>query len=298
MNSNLYTKSSALTIDVEDGVNIIMRDHFKKEMPPTKRVVQNVQRLLELFGEKEVKATFFILGEIAEHYPRLIKDIASKGHELGVHGYYHDQIFKLTPDSAFNNIKRAKTLIEDISGVKVAGFRAPAFSVSENTSWVFEVLAELDFIYDSSVVPVKAGRYGWPGFNKDIQKLQLKNDRTIIEVPMSVTKFLWKTLPACGGGYLRYFPYFVTNYAFSKIQKKRSPILYLHPYEIDTGKYPGYFYEAKSALPLNKRISLSLYRLNKGTVYEKLSRLLDNFTFMPLSNIINIYKENIKIRAI
>ena len=277
---------SALTIDVEDGINILMRDVFKVDMPPTSLVVDNVMVLLDLFEKKDVTGTFFILGEIAEYYPKLVRDIASKGHEIGVHGYYHDQIFRLTHEKARNEIGRAKALLEDITGEKVSGFRAPAFSVTEETSWILETLSEIGFLYDSSVMPVKAKRYGWPGFKKDIQTLKLKNGNTIIEVPLSVTGFFGKQIPACGGGYLRYFPYYFSYAAFKKIQGQRSPILYLHPYEIDVKKYPEYFYKAMSSLPLDKKIPLSFYRLNKGTVLRKLTRLIEEFSFVPLIKII------------
>lgn len=287
MNNNIY--NSALTIDVEDGINILMRDVFNVEMAPTGRVVDNVNILLELFEEKNVKGTFFILGEIAEHYPRLVKDIASKGHELGVHGFHHDQIFKMTPEKALYDIMRAKELIEDVSGNKVYGFRAPAFSVSENTKWIFDILAELGFKYDSSVMPVYAGRYGWPEMGVDIKCVQLKNGNSIIEVPMSTANIFGKKMPACGGGYLRYFPYIFTKLAFNQILKQRPAILYLHPYEIDTVKYPDYFYKAKSTLPLKRRFPLSFYRLKKGTVLGKLNLLLDEFKFMPVNDIIDEY---------
>lgn len=282
-------KLSALTVDVEDGLSILMNDLFNITMKPTKRVVDNVHRLLDLFDMTNTKGTFFILGEIAEHYPALVKDIVSRGHETGVHGYYHNQIFKLTYEKAIDDIGRAKKLIEDIGGAEVLGFRAPAFSVDEKNIWIFEVLTKLGFKYDSSVVPVKMKRYGWPGFNENISMLELNNGERIIEVPMSVSKMLGKKMPACGGGYLRYFPYSFTKFAFDEILKERPAILYIHPYEIDTAKYPEYFYKAKASLPVIQKARLSLYRLNKSTVFNKLNKLLADYKFVPVNNIINKY---------
>jgi polysaccharide deacetylase family protein (PEP-CTERM system associated) len=277
---------SALTIDVEDGINILMQDVFNTPMEPTTRVIDNVQNLLDLFQENHTKATFYILGEIALSFPDLVKKIASQGHEIGVHGYHHDQIFRLTPQKAREDLKKAKTLIEDVSGCAVYGFRAPAFSIDEKTSWCLEILSELGFKYDSSIMPAKANRYGWPDFPKEIQQLNLKNGSTLIEVPLSVTHFIGRTIPACGGGYLRYFPYRFTQKAFTAIQQSRPVIVYLHPYEIDTVRYPDYFYKAKATLPLKKKLPLSIYRLNKGTVKRKLDLLMKEFPFKPVIEII------------
>lgn len=283
---------SALSIDVEDGVNILMRDLFNIEIPPTTRVIDNVNILLDLFNENKVRATFFILGEIASTFPSLVRSIASYRHELGVHGYNHDQIHKLTPEQARGNIYKAKALIEDITGEKVYGFRAPAFSIMRNTSWALEVISDLGFKYDSSIVPAKASRYGWPGFDKEILRLELKNGCTLIEVPLSVINFMGKTIPACGGGYLRYFPYSFTRKAFLTITKRRPVIVYLHPYELDKGKYPDYFYDAKATMSLSRRIPLSFYRLNKGTVKRKLELLINEFPFKPIIEIIDDLEKN------
>lgn len=278
-----------MTIDVEDGVSIWMRDLFGEEMAPTGRVLENMEILLGLFTEHGVRATFFILGEIAAEYPSLVRRIASGGHEIGVHGYNHDQIFRLTPERAREDIHRAKDLMEQVSGQPVYGFRAPAFSVSGETSWVLDILAELGFIYDSSIIPVRTKRYGWPGFERDIHRMELPGGKSLIEVPLSVDRVLGRTLPACGGGYLRHFPYAVTRRSFRKIRKVRPVIVYLHPYELDHRKYPDFFHEAKRNLGIRQRIPLAFYRLNKGTVKGKLTNLIQEFPFKP---IIEIIKDN------
>jgi len=291
---------SALSIDVEDGVNILMRDLFNIDISPTPRVIDNVNILLDLFSENKIRATFFILGEIASAYPSLVRTIASYGHEIGIHGYYHDQFFKFTPDQAREDIYRAKALIEDVTGERIYGFRAPAFSIVENTSWGLDVISELGFKYDSSIVPAKGSRYGWPRFSKEIHRLELKSGGSLIEVPLSVINFLGRTIPACGGGYLRYFPYNFTRKAFLAIQKHRPVIVYLHPYELDTDKYPDYFYEAMASLSLARRIPLFFYRVNKGTVKRKLGLLIKEFPFKPIINIINDYEKrsNIPVRSL
>lgn len=277
---------SALTIDVEDGINILMRDLFGTEMLPTNRVVSNMEVLLDLFEQHEVRSTLFLLGEVAEAYPSLVKRMASYGHELGVHGYRHDQMFKLNPESAKADIYRAKSLIEDLTGQEVRGFRAPAFSIFKETSWALDVITELGFIYDSSIVPAAGKRYGWPEIGKEIHRLKLPGGGQLIEAPISVFRILGNDIPACGGGYLRYFPFALTRMAYKHINKTRPVIVYLHPYELDTLRYPDFFYKAKSTLPLKKRLPISMYRLNKSTVLGKMDKLLKAYSFKPLIEII------------
>jgi polysaccharide deacetylase family protein (PEP-CTERM system associated) len=301
MNSNLQTQNymdaktySALSVDVEDGINIAMNDFFNIKMPPTERVIKNIDILLNLFNERNVKATFFVLGEIAYTFPGLVKNISSNGHELGVHGYHHDQFFKLNPIKAKEDLHRAKTLIEDITGRNVFGFRAPAFSISKNTAWALDIIADLGFRYDSSIVPAKVNRYGWGGFDKGIHHLILDGGKSLIEVPLSVVNILGKMIPACGGGYLRYLPISFTRLAFRNIQKQHPVIVYLHPYELDKEKYPDFFYKAKASADIKRRLSLSFYQINKGTVERKLRSLINEFQFKPINEIIdNLEKDGV-----
>lgn len=288
-------KSSAFTIDVEDGINILMRDHFNVNILPTDRVVKNTDRLLDLFEKYNVKTTLFVLGQVAFHYPELIRRMQREGHEIGVHSYDHIQFFKLSPKEARADITKAKQCIEDITGQAVNGFRAPAFSVIPSTAWALEVIAEAGFAYDSSIVPAQAGRYGWPNFSGKIQKLTLSNNSTIIEAPLSSVKILGKNIPACGGGYLRVFPYWFTSWALESVQKKMPAIVYMHPYEIDIERYPDYYYDAMNNAPLKKRLLLKSIRFNKETVFNKLERLLENYSFDRLDNVINHYIENNEI---
>jgi polysaccharide deacetylase family protein (PEP-CTERM system associated) len=281
---------SALTIDVEDGINISMRDNFKIEMRPTNRVVNNVEIILDICERNNVKATFFILGEVAETYPDLVKIIDANEHETGIHGYYHDQIFKLTPKMFKNELIRARELVENLTGKKILGFRAPAFSINSQTSWALQIIAECGFKYDSSIFPSETSRYGWKGFSKQIVKLKLHNGASLIEVPLSVANFMGRDIPVCGGGYLRHFPYYLTKQYFKSINKKRPVIVYMHPYELDTCKYPNYFYNARSSAPIKKKIPLMLYRLNKGTVKTKLELLIKEFRFLPLNELIEKYE--------
>lgn len=292
------TNYSAFTVDVEDGINIAMRDFFNINIPPTERVLKNLDLIVSLLSEKSVKATFFMLGEIAETFPAKVKEISSLGHEIGIHGYYHDQFFRLSPEKARNDLYRAKSLVEDLTGKNVNGFRAPAFSISSETAWALEILANLGFKYDSSIMPVKADRYGWAGFEKKIHKLFINKELSLIEVPLSTINLLGKKIPACGGGYLRHLPLLFTQSAFRKIVKQQPVIVYLHPYELDQDKYPSFFYDAIKSSNFKRRISLSIYRLNKGTVERKLRALLEEFKFKPVIELIEIIenKEGLESR--
>lgn len=284
---------SAFTIDVEDGINISMRDNFKVEMQPTGRVVENVEIILDICERNNVKGTFFILGEVAESFPDLIKKIDSKGHEIGIHGFHHDQIFRLTPQKLGIELTRAKKLMENLTGKKIMGFRAPAFSINSETSWALPVIAECGFTYDSSIFPSVSRRYGWKGFSKQICRLDLGNSASLIEVPLSVINVLGRDIPVGGGGYLRYFPYSLTRNAIYSIEKTRPAIVYLHPYELDTKIYPDYFYEAIAKAPLKTKLPLLAYRFKKTTVKPKLEKLTKEFRFLPLNEIIqNLEKTN------
>lgn len=173
---------SALTIDVEDAVNQAMRNYFNKYIEPTVRVLDNTRQLLDLLGESGTKATFFILGEVAKTYPELIREISDCGHELGIHGYSHTRYYNLTKEEATEEIVRAKNLVEDISGVKVIGHRAPEFSITQKTLWVMELLIDAGIKYDSSVFPANFGRYGWPGFKKDIDWLTINEKKKLLKL--------------------------------------------------------------------------------------------------------------------
>jgi polysaccharide deacetylase family protein (PEP-CTERM system associated) len=280
---------SAFTIDVECGINISMRDYFKVQMPPTERVVSNTHALLRLLFKHRTNATFFVLGDVAKTYPSLVKEIVADGHEVGVHSFGHNQLFKLSPDEALKDTRQAKDVIENIIARKVFGYRAPAFSVMPITSWALPMLAELGFTYDSSIMPVHAGRYGWPGFPNAITNIDLLNGRSIIEFPLSVTQLLHKQVPACGGGYLRLFPYWLTARSFVAINQRQPVNVYMHPYEIDTAIYPDYYLEAMQKLPLLRKLKLKSYRINKGTVLNKLDLLLGNFVFDTMKNIIETH---------
>ena len=277
---------NALTIDVEDAVNQAMRNIFSQPMEPTYRVLENTGRLLDLFSEFEAKATFFILGEVARSYPELIKKIAVHGHELGIHGFSHTRYNLLSRDQVREEIVSAKKLVEDISGSEVLGHRAPEFSINQDNRWVLEILLEAGITYDSSIFPVKLNRYGWKGFNKDIDWFTLDNGGRIIEAPLSTINYFGKEVAVCGGGYLRAFPFIFTDSAFRKIQKIRPVNVYLHPYEIDPPPFQEFYMEEVRKSSLRAKWKLYAYWYNRKTVMPKLGKLLRRYRFDTLNNVI------------
>lgn len=277
---------NALTIDVEDFHNIFARDWLEREGEPTEAVVRNTSSLLEIFSRYGVRGTFFVLGEVAARFPQLVRDIAARGHELGVHGHRHRLVFKLTPEEFRQEVSTAKAIIEDLVGHPVLGHRAPAFSIHRETPWAFQVLGDAGFRYDSSVCPIKGSRYGWPGFPIGIHTMVLADGQKLVEAPLSSVSILGRRFPACGGGYLRHFPFLYTRWAMRSIQKDRPAIVYLHPYEIELGSQS--IDTSKLSLEAARRAErfLALQLRNRSSVEGKIIRLLEHYSFAPLSEVI------------
>jgi len=281
---------STFTVDVEDGVSIAMRDAFSKKIEQTDRVVRLTKNVLDQLSAKSVFGTFFILGQVAEKFPALVKDIANRGHEVGVHGYNHLQFFRLTREEAYQELSSAKKLIEDLIGNRVYGHRAPAFSITPETKWGLDVIAEAGFTYDSSIMPAKMRRYGWPGFPKEITTIKTSKGHKLTEVPLSVLPVLGMDIPVCGGGYLRLFPESFTKSAMSKITKERPAIVYIHPYELDTEPYPNYYFEELNRTGFLNRNKMKSMWINRKSVYPKISSLLQDFEFDTMINLVRDQK--------
>lgn len=283
---------NALSIDVEDYWSIFRRDWLHIEADPSDAVVRNTGRLLDVLGRHNVKATFFILGEVAERFPFLVREIAENGHEIGVHGFYHRQVFKLTEEQFRKEVSDCKKLLEDIISDSVLGHRAPAFSIMPQAQWALEVMVDEGFKYDSSVYPIKGKRYGWPGFNTAICEIELPSGRSIIEVPMSTVTVFGRNLPVAGGGYFRHFPYAVNKWAINRIHKTRPAIVYIHPYDFDTE--PAILSTSHLGLPAKAR-ALITHRLqlrNRKRMGEKLNKLLTHFEFASMKTVIS---QNLKV---
>jgi len=263
-----------------------MKNFFGIDTPQTNRVEKHTYRILELLERYNTKGTFFIVGKVAEDYPEVVYDIHNAGHEVGIHGYNHLKYDQIDYQTAYNEIHDTKKLIEDTISSEVKGHRAPAFSINKNTFWVLDILADAGFLYDSSIVPAKGPSYGYPGFNQEISEIKTNSGKKIIEVPLSVTNFLGKDIPAIGGSYLRLLPFYLTNRFFKKIMKNRPVIFYMHPYEIDNERYPAYYFEALKKQPWRVRQNMKSKWINRKTVYTKIECLLNNYSFNTIDQLI------------
>jgi polysaccharide deacetylase family protein (PEP-CTERM system associated) len=229
---------NALTIDVEDYFHV---SAFANEIEPSSwgqyepRIEANTHRLLDIFDSQNCKATFFVLGWVAERFPQLVREIGETGHEVACHGYTHQLIYDQTPKTFQRDTLHAKALLEDVVQMPVQGYRAASFSITNQSKWALDILAEAGFRYDSSVFPTRHDRYGLPGAGVFPHRITTPGGQALIEFPLSTVQLFGYRLPVAGGGYFRLYPYVVTRTAFRRINHKdQQPfVFYLHPWEID-----------------------------------------------------------------
>lgn len=230
--------TDGLSVDVEDYFHVeAFAHHVPRSQWPSfpSRVRQNTERVLGLLERTRCRATFFILGWVAEREPALVREVAAAGHEVGCHSHLHRRVVTLTPEEFREDVKRARAAIEDAAGTAVVGFRAPTFSVTRQSLWALEILAEMGFKYDSSIFPVRHDLYGIPDAPRGIHQRALPSGNSIWEVPPSTVRLAGQNLPAAGGGYLRLLPMTFTRWAIRRIhrQDQRPVMVYFHPWELD-----------------------------------------------------------------
>ncbi len=279
---------NVLSVDVEDYHDQLALDFQDRIVPPNAEAERCTHRMLDLFDEYDVRATCFLLGEIAEHFPSLVRRIADAGHQLGVHGYHHLHVFRQTPEQFRDSIGRAKALIEDVSGKPADAHRAVAFSIGKSTMWAMEILADLGFVYDSSIFPIRGRRYGVPDAPRFTYRHELPSGRWLWEVPMSTVEALHRRWPACGGGYLRLFPFGYTRYAFRRLNTEgRAAIVYLHPYEIE----PHPTIEPLPGLTWKQRLHFRFFNFNqlvgRRHTERKLRNLFETYRFGTIAELID-----------
>ncbi len=230
---------NAMTVDVEDYfqvsafANTISRDSWENQ--PC-RVERNMDRILAIFADHGIHATFFTLGWIAERYPAVVRRIVEQGHELASHGYGHLRASDQDRVQFADDIGRAKALLEDIGGQEVKGYRAPSFSIGKDNMWALDVLQEAGYRYSSSIYPVKHDHYGVP----DAPRFAYypNGPDGLLEVPVSTVRFGEKNYPAGGGGFFRFFPYALSRWLLRRVNQRdgEAAIFYFHPWEIDPGQ--------------------------------------------------------------
>ena len=247
------------------------------------RVVDNTRRVLEVLAELGAKATFFVLGHVAENKPAIVRDILSAGHEVGCHSYLHRRIHTLTPQQFREDTRRALAVIQDAGGREVLGYRAPTFSVVKRTLWAIPILAEAGFTYDSSVYPVIHDNYGIPDAPAHVFRWEFSGG-SLFEIPPLTVSVLGRNLPVGGGGYLRNLPMWYTRWAVRRIRRhQHQPVLvYLHPWELDP---------AQPRLPASWKSKLRHYR-NLELMEERLREVVADGRFRPLREVLQAHRDH------
>ncbi len=300
---------NAFTVDLEDWAHGLLGG----ETPITSRVVSNVERMLALLERHNVKATFFALGRVCEQFPELLPRVADCGHEIASHGYGHQLLFNMTPESFREDVRRSVDLIGEQTGAAPIGYRAPAFSITRQSLWAGPILAELGFKYSSSIFPIRDRRYGiadappfpfrWEDWQTARQvgvsgaalKPEARSPKpgrwvqthptSLIEFPMTTLAFGGRRWPVCGGGYLRLLPTCFLKAAVRQAHRQGQPtVVYMHPYELDVSevgelKRAGWHFGRQTAL------TQSLFRC---FIKRRLADVFRTFKFAPMRDVLGV----------
>jgi len=268
---------NALTIDLEDYYHVTAFDHIVDRRNWDKmetRIEGNCEKILSILNEHKMHATFFVLGWIAERYPILIRTIFNEGHEISSHGFNHRMVYHQSKDAFREDIMKTQSILEDITGIKIKGYRAPTFSINNKSLWALNILCEQGYKYDSSIFPIKHNRYGIPSAKRFPHTIELNSKSNITEFPPSTISLCGSNIPIAGGGYLRLFPVKLIEWGMRKINytEKQPAIIYLHPWELD---------------PEQPRIPASWpsrfrHYINLHSTEKKLRHLLNTFRFTTL----------------
>jgi polysaccharide deacetylase family protein (PEP-CTERM system associated) len=269
--------TNAMTVDVEDYFQVeafastIERRDWNR-LP--RRVERNTLRLIEIFAEANVQATFFILGWVAQRHPALVRRIVTEGHEVASHGFGHKRVDSLSTDAFRADVRESKRMLEDVGGAPVRGYRAPTFSIGRNSVWAHAILAEEGYRYSSSVYPVRHDLYGSPG----APRTAFEPLSGLVEVPLTTVRVLGIDLPASGGGFFRLYPYPLSRWLLARVNRANCApaVFYLHPWEIDPEQ------PRQRQAPFLARFR---HYLNLGRTETRLRRLLTNFSWARMDQL-------------
>jgi polysaccharide deacetylase family protein (PEP-CTERM system associated) len=269
--------ANALTIDVEDYFQVsAFAPHIPRSEWNTRecRVEKNVMHILEMLARRDIHATFFTLGWIAERYPSLIGEIARAGHEVASHGYGHERVTDQTEEAFLADVVLSKIILEDVTGNEVKGYRAPSFSIGKDNLWAFDGLASAGYRYSSSIYPIQHDHYGMP----DSPRFAYEVRPGLMEIPITTMRLLSRNLPSSGGGYFRLLPYAVSRWMLHRVNTREceSGIFYFHPWEIDS--------DQPRVQGINRKTRFRHY-LNIDRMEDRLNALLRDFTWGRMDHI-------------
>jgi len=241
------------------------------------RVERNTDRILQIFEDHSVKATFFVLGWVAERCASIVRKIGEAGHEVACHGYSHRLVYQQSPEEFLEETKRAKGTIEDQAQRSVLGYRAASYSIIRESLWALDILRDCGFVYDSSIFPVRHDRYGIPDAPQWPHEMQTPQGGRLVEFPLTTATIAGIRLPVAGGGYFRIYPYWLTRLGLRKVNRLGRPcIFYLHPWEIDVDQ------------PKVKASWFSRFRhyQNLDKSESRLGHLLEDFRFSRVDTVL------------
>lgn len=269
---------NAMTVDVEDYYQVSAFDpYIKREDWPNypSRVENNVDRILQMFEEANVKGTFFTLGCVAQQHPEIARKICAEGHELASHGWLHHRVRAQSQQEFAADIRKTKTFLEDLTGSEVKGYRAASYSIDETTPWAHDELLNAGYQYSSSVVPIHHDHYGIP----DAPRFPFYvKPSGMLEIPVSTYRVAGSNRPCGGGGWFRLYPYAVSRYALKHINQveAKPTVFYFHPWEIDPEQ------PRQHGLSIKTRIR---HYMNLASVESKLTTLLSDFQWGRMDDI-------------
>ena len=270
---------NAMSVDVEDYFQVsAFEGHIGRadwdHLP--RRVEANVERILALFAEHDVRATFFTLGWIAERHPAMIRRLVDAGHELASHGYSHIRVTELDQRAFRADVARTKALLEDIGGVAVQGYRAPSYSIGRDNLWALRTLEETGHRYSSSIYPIHHDLYGMPEAPRFAFCPPGCED--LVEIPVTTVAFGERKFPCGGGGYFRLFPYVYSRWALRRVNRKdrQSAVFYFHPWEVDPAQ------PKQSGISARTRIR---HYLNLSRMESRLRRLAQDFRWSRMDRV-------------
>ena len=259
------TRPVTVTLDVED---------LRASAEPEDRTVRMTEQVLDLFGRFEVRASVFVVGDVAERHPSLIRRIARDGHELGLHAHAHIPMASIPPERFHNATAGARAQLQDLSGQEVSGYRAPMMSLVPLSAWTIPILAELGFRYSSSVLPAPSPLYGWPG----LPRRPFRWSDGLIEFPCPLVRFPGVDLPYLGGTYIRLLPDIVRRIGLRRATSSEVLWTYCHPWEFDT-------HEPYHTLPHIGRLASRIAWLGRSRMADRMGRVLTNPIGAPLGRI-------------